>query len=133
MLRLNKSLACRRCAERETGCVSSRLVRRGGLKNGESEHQRRVANWQHTAAVALLPALVAMPLAAASTSTWDVGDLAVGFYFALTSLVLYLQSLRVRRAVIDAPAWSHGRDGDGYLLVMGLVLVVLDIGSAGRV
>lgn len=133
MLRLNKSLTGRRRAEREAGRVSSRLVRRGGLKNCEPEHRRRVADWQHSAASALLPALVAIPLAAASTPRWDVGDLAVGFYFAVTSLVLYLQSLRVRLRSSTRQIGRLGAAGMGFCLLVGLALVALDISSTGRV
>lgn len=107
-------------------------MRRAGFQNGECERERRALDWQRAAAAALLPALVAVPLAAASNPSWDKGDLLVGSYFALTSVAIYLQSLRVRLGRSGPTRAGSLAVLAGLSLASGVALIALDIASGGR-
>ena len=75
--------------------------------------------WQRTAAMALVVAAIAGVHAGAAKPRWDTGDLLVGLYFAVLSLLLWGRAAQVRRGptrshpatarMISLPAWASAQ------------------------
>jgi len=89
-------------------------------------------DWALTALFALLPALV-LAISTLTSSGPDLGDVLLGSYFALLSLGLYAQSVRVRRqpSKLLRLAWVWAVSA--LVLAAGVALIVADAATHGRV
>lgn len=81
--------------------------------------------------MALLVAVGAGLLAAATRPRWDAGDLIVGLYFAAVSLLLWAQSARIRFARSTVPFTRNVQIALGVAFGLGVLLGVVDIATRG--
>jgi hypothetical protein len=70
-------------------------------------------------------------LAVVASPRWDVGDLLVAVYFAAASLMLWVQSARIRRARSMAPFTMIVAVALGVAFVLGLLLAIVDLATRG--
>lgn len=87
--------------------------------------------WKRTAGIALLVAVVAGIRAGLATPPWDTGDLLVGLYFAVLSLLFWLRAIRLTEGPAREPSvylrWAALLLGLG----VGGLLVLVDIATGG--
>jgi hypothetical protein len=106
-------------------------VRRSSTRSGDSGRDARAREWERTAGVALFVALGAGVLAAASR--WDAGDLVVGVYFAAISLLLWIQSARIRLASSTAPFTRTVGVALAVSFCVGVLLGAVDVATGGTI
>ncbi|MGB0091290.1 MAG: hypothetical protein WBP81_01935 [Solirubrobacteraceae bacterium] len=92
------------------------------VRSGDPARGARARDWERTAGVALLVALGAGLLAAATRPRWDVGDLILGSYFAAVSLLLWAQSARIRLARSTVPFTRNVQIALGLAFGLGVLL-----------
>jgi hypothetical protein len=95
----------------------------------DSRRDARARDWERTASVALFVAVGAGVIAAAGH--WDPGDLVVGVYFAAVSLLLWVQSARIRLSGSTAPFTQTVRVALVLAFCIGVLLGALDIITGG--
>ena len=113
--------------------VSFPVMGRQTTPSGQRARQERARGWERTAALTLLVAVGAGVLAATSSPRWDVGDLLVGVYFAAVSLMLWVQSARIRLARSAAPFTRPVMTALGIALGVGVFLMVADLATHGAI
>ena len=91
----------------------------------------RADDWALTAVFALAPALILVIIALAHPDN-DLGDLVLGAWFALVSLLLYLQSVRVRRHPPAALGSRALQVTSPILIIITVVLTIADLVTSGR-
>ena len=106
-------------------------MRQSSTRSPDSRSAGRARDWERTASVALFVAIGAGVLAA--VSSWDPGDLVVGIYFAAISLLLWVQSARIRLAGSMAPFTRTVRVALAVAFCVGVFLGAVDVITGGAV
>ena len=97
----------------------------------DPDRSARAREWELTAFVTLVAAVVVGALASVASPRSNVGDLVIAVYLAAVSLLLWVQSARVRVARSAAPFTPIVARAVGVALAIGLVLVVVDLATGG--
>lgn len=107
-----------------------RSARRGGRVAGDAESTRRLPtrNWDWIAILSWLAAVVASVRA---TRVWDIGDLIVGLYFAVLSLLFWARAAIGERGRIDKSQIIPYSVVLGVTFGVGAILLALDVASSG--
>ena len=111
---------------------ASRATRPISERDGPSTHLLAHA-WQRTALMPLAVSALAGIHAATAEPRWDTGDLLVGLYFALLSLLLWAFSTWLTRNRLALSPNGMRVISVALGIGVGTVLVLIDIATSGRV
>jgi hypothetical protein len=107
------------------------MMKHSSTRSTDSRRAARARDWERTARVSLLVAISAGVLAA--FNSWDSGDLVVGIYFAAVSLLMWVQSARIRLAGSAVPFTQTVRVALAVAFCAGVLLGAVDTITGGAV